>query len=78
MTIKKKFSATKFSIYTILTICKIVTIFNFIFCKYFLTIDVSWTSSGLSTKPVEYKVIPFVKLLIIFYSNKRRKVNSIK
>ena len=33
---KKKFLATKFSIYTILTTCKIATIFNFIFCKYFL------------------------------------------
>ena len=31
--IKKKFSAMKFSIYTILTTCKIATIFNFIFCK---------------------------------------------
>ena len=36
MTKKKKFLAMKFSIYTILTTCKIATIFNFIFCKYFL------------------------------------------
>ena len=51
MTKKKKFSAMKFSIYTILTTCKIATIFNFIFCKYFLIWTI-YVNGRLKTKTV--------------------------